>query len=178
VVVGCGGIGLNAVQGCVLAGAARVIAVDTVPLKLELARRFGATAVVDASGGIEGSVEAVRELTGGGVDYAFEAVGLTSTVEAAFAMLRRGGMAYVIGVLPEGSEVRLRGTDLFASKGMQGVFMGSNRFKVDLPVYVEWYLQGRLHLDELVSSRLPLERINDGYAAMARGEVARAVVVF
>lgn len=176
VVVGCGGIGLNAVQGCALAGAARVIAVDTVPLKLEMARHFGATDVVDASQ--VDPVAAVRELTGGGVDYAFEAIGLTSTVEASFAMLRRGGMAYVIGVLPEGSEIRLDGLDFLASKGIQGVFMGSNHFKLDLPAYVELYLQGRLHLDELISARIALEDINHGYEAMARGEVARSVIVF
>ncbi|MCC6434808.1 MAG: Zn-dependent alcohol dehydrogenase [Acidimicrobiales bacterium] len=176
VIVGCGGIGLNAVQGCVLAGAARIIAVDRVPAKLELARTFGATHVVDAAGG--DAVAAVKELTGGGVDYAFEAIGTAATVEAAFAMLRRGGTAYVIGVLPEGSRIRLDGLDFLASKGIQGVYMGSNHFKLDLPTYVEWYLQGRLRLDELISAHLPLDAINDGYAALARGEVARSVIMF
>lgn len=176
VIVGCGGIGLNAVQGCVLAGAAHIIAVDRVPAKLELARTFGATHVVDASS--VDAVAAVKELTGGGVDYAFEAIGTPATVEAAFGMLRRGGTAYVIGVLPEGSRIQLDGLDFLASKGIQGVYMGSNHFKLDLPMYVAWYLQGRLRLDELISAHLPLEAINDGYAALARGEVARSVIMF
>jgi S-(hydroxymethyl)glutathione dehydrogenase/alcohol dehydrogenase len=176
VVVGCGGVGLNVVQGCVLAGAARVVAVDSVAAKLELARAFGATHVVDASAG--DPVPPVRDITGGGADYAFEAIGLKSTVEAAFAMLRRGGTAYVIGVLPEGTRIELDGADFLASKGIHGVYMGSNHFKVDLPTYIEWYLQGRLHLDELVSAHLPLEHINEGYAVLARGEVARSVILF
>ncbi len=175
-VVGCGGIGLNAVQGCALAGAGRIVAVDRVPAKLELARAFGATHLVDA--GRTDPVAAVRELTDGGVDYAFEAIGTAATVEAAFGMLRRGGTAYVIGVLPEGSSVQLSGVDFLASKGLVGVFMGSNHFKLDLPTYIEWYEQGRLHLDELISAHIGLEEVNDGYAALVGGAVTRSVIVF
>jgi len=175
VVVGCGGIGLNAVQGCVLAGASRIVAVDRVPSKLALARTLGATDLVDASTG--DPVEAVRDLTGGGVDHAFEAVGLPVTVQQSFAMLRRGGTAWVIGVLPEGSRIELPGTDLLAAKTLAGVFMGSNHFKLDLPTYAEWYLRGRLRLDELISARIPLDAVNDGFAALATGEPARSLVV-
>jgi S-(hydroxymethyl)glutathione dehydrogenase/alcohol dehydrogenase len=173
VVIGCGGIGLNAVQGCALAGAARIVAVDVHPAKLELARVFGATDVVDSSA--VDPVEAVRDLTGG-VDVAFEAIGLSETVEAAFAMLRRGGMAYVIGVVP--GRVSLPGLDFLGAKGVRGVYMGSNHFKVDMPRYIELYLQGRLKLDELISARITLDEVNDGYAAMKRGGVARSVIVF
>jgi len=176
VVVGCGGIGLNAVQGCVLAGAARIIAVDVAPNKLALARALGATDVVDAT--VTDPVAAVRELSAGGVDQAFEAIGRPETVQQCFAMLRRGGTAYVIGVLPETSRIELDGRDFLAAKSIVGVFMGSNHFKLDLPAYAELYLRGRLHLDELISARIGLDDINDGYAAMARGEVARSVIVF
>jgi S-(hydroxymethyl)glutathione dehydrogenase / alcohol dehydrogenase len=176
VVVGCGGIGLNAVQGCVLAGAARIIAVDRVPLKLELARAFGATDVVDATA--TDPVEAVLELSGGGVDAAFEAIGRAATVQQCFAMLRRGGTAYVIGVMADGEEITLRGLDFLGARAVQGVYMGSNHFKVDLPRYAELYLQGRLKLDELISARLPLSAVNEGFDAMVRGEVARSVIVF
>jgi S-(hydroxymethyl)glutathione dehydrogenase/alcohol dehydrogenase len=173
VVIGCGGIGLNAIQGCVLAGAGRIIAVDVHPAKLEQARTFGATDVVDASA--VDPVDDVLALTGG-VDVAFEAIGLSETVEAAFAMLRRGGMAYVIGVVP--GRVSLPGLDFLGAKGIRGVYMGSNHFKVDMPRYIDLYLQGRLKLDELVSARITLDDVNDGYGAMKRGEVARSVIVF
>ena len=120
-------------------------------------------------------MEAVRELTGG-VDVAFEAIGLSDTVEAAFGMLRRGGTAYVIGVVP--GRVSLPGLDFLGAKGIRGVYMGSNHFKVDMPRYVELYLQGRLKLDELISARISLDEVNDGYAAMKRGDLARSVIVF
>lgn len=176
VVFGCGGIGLNAVQGCVLAGASRIIAVDRVPLKLDMARTFGATDVVDASA--VDPVAAVLELTSGGVDAAFEAIGLADTVQQCFAMLRRGGTAYVIGVMAEEAAVTLRGLDFLGARSVRGVYMGSNHFKVDLPRYAELYLQGRLLLDELISARLALTDVNEGFDAMVRGEVARSVIMF
>jgi S-(hydroxymethyl)glutathione dehydrogenase/alcohol dehydrogenase len=176
-VIGCGGIGLNCVQGARIAGANRIIAVDTLPAKLELARTFGATETVDASAG--DPVAQVRDLTAGaGVAHAFEAIGLKTTAEQAFAMLRRGGTATVIGMIPLGQNVELPGVDFLAEKRIQGSNMGSNRFRVDMPRYVDMYLDGRLMLDELVSARLPLEKVNDAFDAMKRGEVARSVIVF
>ena len=175
-VLGCGGVGLNCVQGAAIAGAGRVIAVDPLPWKLELARTFGATDAVDAAAG--DPVGQVRELTGGGVEFAFEAVGLAATAEQAFAMLRKGGTATVIGMIPVGERVALPGSDFLQEKTIQGSSMGSNRFRVDMPRYVDLYLQGRLKLDELVSARIGLEEVNDGFAAMRRGEVARSVIVF
>jgi S-(hydroxymethyl)glutathione dehydrogenase/alcohol dehydrogenase len=176
-VLGCGGIGLNAIQGAALAGAGRVIAVDRLPAKLAMAQAFGATDVVDASAG--DPVAAVFELTAGeGVDHAIEAIGLKATVEQAFAMVGRGGTATVIGMVPVGQLLEIDATQLLGGKRLQGSNMGSNRFRIDIPRYVDWYLAGRLELDALVSATMPLDEINDGFAALAAGEVARQLVLF
>jgi S-(hydroxymethyl)glutathione dehydrogenase/alcohol dehydrogenase len=175
-VIGCGGIGLNCVQGAALAGASRVIAVDMLPMKLDLAKEFGATDTVDASGG--DAVQQVQELTGGGVDYSFEAIGLKVAAEQAFAMLRRGGTATVIGMIPIGQSVEIPGFAFLSEKKIQGSSMGSNRFRIDMPRYVEFYMNGKLKLDELVSARIKLDEVNDGFAQMKKGEVARSVIVF
>jgi S-(hydroxymethyl)glutathione dehydrogenase / alcohol dehydrogenase len=174
-VIGCGGIGLNVVQGAILAGAARVIAVDLRASKLSMATAFGATDTVDASA--VDAVEAVTELTGGGVDYSFEAIGVAAATEQAFAMLGRGGTATVIGMIPVGQVVQIPGSALLQEKTLQGSFMGSNRFRVDIPRLVDFYLQGRLKLDELISARIHLDDINAGFEAMETGEVARSVIV-
>jgi S-(hydroxymethyl)glutathione dehydrogenase/alcohol dehydrogenase len=175
-VIGCGGIGLNAIQAASIVGAGRIIAVDRVPSKLQLAKEFGATDVVDASE--VDPVMAVIELTGGGVDHAFEAIGLKVTAEQAFSMLRKGGTATVIGMVPLGEKLELDAFQLLLEKKLQGSNMGSNRFRVDMPQYIEWYLAGRLKLDELVSSVIPLAQINDGFAALKTGEVARQLISF
>ena len=175
-VIGCGGVGLAAINGAMIAGAGRIIAIDRQPSKLELAKTFGATDAVEASDG--DTAKRVREMTGGGVHHAFEAIGLKSTAEDAFKMLRRGGTATIIGMIPPGVKVELSGVDFLAEKKMQGSYMGSNRFPVDMPRYVDFYMQGRLKLDEMVSARLPLEMVNDAFAEMKRGEVARSVIVF
>ena len=175
-VIGCGGVGLNCVQGAAFAGAARVIAVDMVPMKLKLAEQFGATDLVDASKG--DPVQQVQEITGGGVDYSFEAIGLKATTEQAWQMLKNGGTATIIGMIPVGTMVELHGVDFLFEKKIQGSNMGSNHFRVDMPRYVDMYLQGRLKLDELVSARIKLEDANQGFAAMKAGEVARSVIIF
>ena len=175
-VLGCGGVGLNCVQGAAIAGAGRIIAVDTLPWKLELAGAFGATDVVNAADG--DPVAQVMELTGGGVEYAFEAIGLKATAEQSFAMLAKGGTATIIGMIPEGQKIELPGSEFLDEKKIQGSNMGSNRFRVDMPRYVDLYLSGRLKLDELVSARIGLDAINDGFEAMRRGEVARSVILF
>jgi S-(hydroxymethyl)glutathione dehydrogenase/alcohol dehydrogenase len=175
-VIGCGGVGLNCIQGAAIAGAAKVIAVDMNPSKLELAKQFGATDVVDASAG--DPIGAVQELTGGGVHYSFEAIGLKDTAEQAFGMLRSGGACTVIGMIPIGQNVEIPGWQLLGEKKLQGSNMGSNRFRVDMPRYIQLYLDGRLKLDELVSRRISLDEVNDGFDAMKAGEVARSVIVF
>ncbi len=175
-VVGAGGIGLNCIQGARIAGAGRIIAVDMIASKLELAKQFGATDVVDASA--TNAIAAVQDLSGGGVHYAFEAIGLKATAEQAFAMLRRGGTATVIGMIPLGQSVEIPGYELLFEKRLQGSNMGSNRFRVDMPRYVDLYLDGRLMLDELVSRRITLDEINDGFDAMKTGELARSIITF
>jgi S-(hydroxymethyl)glutathione dehydrogenase/alcohol dehydrogenase len=175
-VIGCGGIGLSAVNGAAIAGAGRIIAVDRDPVKLEMARAFGATDVVDASAGDPAAQ--VLELTSGGVHYAFECVGLKQTVEQSFGMLRPGGTATIIGMVPFGTKVELHGADFLRERRIQGSAMGSNRFRVDMPRLVDFYLQGKLHLDRMVSGRMPLERINEGFEEMKKGGIARNVIVF
>ncbi len=175
-VIGLGGVGLSCVNGAAIAGASRIIAVDMVASKLELARKFGATDVVDASAG--DPVGQVMEMTGGGVHYSFEAIGLKVTTEQAFQMLRRGGTATVIGMIPPGQMVSLHGPDFLMEKTIQGSMMGSNRFRVDMPRFVDFYLQGKLHLDDMISSRIKLEDVTDALLALESGEVARNVIMF
>lgn len=175
-VIGCGGIGLSAVNGAAIAGAGRIIAVDRDPVKLEMAKAFGATDVVDASAGDPAAQ--VLELTSGGVHYAFECVGLKQTVEQSFGMLRPGGTATIIGMVPFGTKVELHGADFLRERRIQGSAMGSNRFRVDMPRLVDFYLQGKLHLDQMISGRMPLERINEGFEEMKKGGIARNVIVF
>ena len=175
-VIGCGGVGLNVVQGAAIAGASRVIAVDMNETKLGFAKQFGATDVVNASQ--TDAVSAVQQLTGGGVEYAFEAIGLKATAEQAWQMLAPGGTATVVGMIPVGQSVELNGFDFLAEKKIQGSNMGSNRFRFDMPRYVDLYMDGKLKLDELVSARIKLDEINDGFEAMKTGEIARSVIVF
>jgi S-(hydroxymethyl)glutathione dehydrogenase/alcohol dehydrogenase len=175
-VIGCGGVGLSAINGAAIAGAGRIIAIDTLDSKLELARKFGATDVVNAR--TNDPIEAVRELTGGGVHYSFEAIGLKVTAEQSFKMVRRGGTATIIGMIPVGTNIELHGPEFLMERKLQGSNMGSNRFRVDMPRFVDFYLQGKLHLDDMISSRIRLEDVNEGMAALATGEVARSVIMF
>ncbi|MEZ5559419.1 MAG: Zn-dependent alcohol dehydrogenase [Pseudomonadales bacterium] len=175
-VVGCGGIGLSAINGAAIAGAARIIAIDMVPSKLELARKFGATDVINAKE--KDAVGEVIEMTGGGVHYSFEAIGLKATAEQCFKMLRRGGTATIIGMIPVGTNIELHGPEFLMERKIQGSNMGSNRFRVDMPRFVDFYLQGRLHLDDLISRRIKLEDVNEGLEALKTGEVARSVIMF
>ncbi len=175
-VIGCGGVGLSCINGAAIAGASRVIAVDMVASKLELARKFGATDVVNAAE--MDAINEVKALTGGGVHYSFEAIGLKATAEQAFGMLRNGGTATVIGMIPPGDMISLHGPEFLFEKKIQGSMMGSNRFRVDMPRFVDLYLQGKLHLDDLVSSRIRLEDVNDAMAQLETGEIARNVIVF
>ncbi|MDP6344096.1 MAG: Zn-dependent alcohol dehydrogenase [Alphaproteobacteria bacterium] len=175
-VIGCGGIGLAAINGAAIAGAGRIIAVDMVGSKLNLAKEFGATDVVDGSEG--GVVEAIRELTGGGVHYSFECVGLKDTAEQAFKMLQRGGCATVIGMIPVGTKIELHGPDFLGEKKIQGSAMGSNRFRIDMPRLTDFYLRGDLKLDTMISGRIKLEQINDAMDELKTGEIARNVIAF
>jgi S-(hydroxymethyl)glutathione dehydrogenase/alcohol dehydrogenase len=175
-VIGCGGVGLSCINGAAIAGASRIIAVDMNGSKLNLAKEFGATDVVDASDG--NAVKQVLDMTNGGVHYSFEAIGLAATAEQAFKMLKRGGTATVIGMVPVGEMIQIHGAALLPERKIQGCAMGSNRFPVDMPRYVDFYMQGRLKLDELVSQTIKLEQINEAFEDMKTGNIARSVITF
>jgi S-(hydroxymethyl)glutathione dehydrogenase/alcohol dehydrogenase len=175
-VIGAGGVGLSCINGAAIAGAGRIIVIDQVASKLELAKQFGATDLVNAD---EGQVvERVIEMTSGGAAYTFEAIGLKETAEQAFNMLAPGGVATIIGMIPPGINLELSGASFLQEKKIQGSMMGSNRFRVDMPRYVDFYLSGKLHLDEMVSKRIGLADINEAFKDMQSGSVARSVIVF
>jgi S-(hydroxymethyl)glutathione dehydrogenase/alcohol dehydrogenase len=176
-VIGCGGVGLAIIQGCRIAGAGRIIGLDAHAWKLDLATRLGATDTVDTGQG--NPVARVVETTAGGVDYAFEAIGLPPTVRQAVRMTRKGGTTVMVGVVPAGTDVELPGADIvLRGKTILGCMMGSNRFRVDIPRYVDLYLRGQLKLDEMISARVPLEQVNDALDALRQATAARSVVVF
>jgi S-(hydroxymethyl)glutathione dehydrogenase / alcohol dehydrogenase len=175
-VIGCGGVGLSAVNGAALAGAERIIAIDTVASKLEVARELGATDTLNASNA--DPVKAVRDMTGGGVHYSFEALGTKNTAEQAFGMLRPGGTATIIGMVPLGVKIELHGYDFLRDRKLQGTSMGGNRFRVDMPRLLSLWRQGRLKLDHLISGRLKLDQINDGFVALKSGAPVRQVIDF
>ncbi len=176
-VIGVGGVGLNIVQGALLAGAERIVAVDLNPEKLALASAFGATDAVN--GADVDAVAAVVDMTDGGVDYAFEAIGLSATAAQAVQMVRPGATAYLVGLPAAGTAIELPGTAMVLQhRGLQGLFMGANQFKRDIPMLANLYLQGRLKLDELVTARITLDEINAGFATMRRATEARSVIVF
>jgi S-(hydroxymethyl)glutathione dehydrogenase/alcohol dehydrogenase len=176
-VIGLGGVGLSALQGARVAGAGRIIAIDTVPWKLDLALKLGATDVINAKDA--DAVMAVHELTSGGVDRSFECIGTAATTQQSVAMVRKGGTTVLVGVMPAGSTCELPTLDLVINgKNIKGSMMGDNRFRIDMPRYVDFYMDGRLHLDEMISARLPLDEINSAFDKMKAGEVARSVIVF
>jgi S-(hydroxymethyl)glutathione dehydrogenase/alcohol dehydrogenase len=176
-VVGCGGVGLSLIQGCRIAGAARILAVDTQAWKLDLAAKVGATDGIDASAG--DAVARVKELVRGGVDYGFEAVGQNATARQAYDMTRRGGTTVLVGVITSREELALPGFDLVMSeKQVLGSTMGSIGFRVAMPRFVELYLKGQLLLDEIISARRPLQEINLCFDEMRKGTAARSVIVF
>jgi S-(hydroxymethyl)glutathione dehydrogenase / alcohol dehydrogenase len=177
-VVGCGGVGLSAIQGARLAGAAQVIAVDRIPAKLAMATDNGATHTVDASA--SDPVAAVQELTGGrGADYAFEVVGLSATIAQAYAMARRGGTVTVVGAGRFDDQVSFGAMNLmYDAKRLLGSVYGSADPERDIPRLLALADAGSLNLGRLITRRIDLEQINDAFQAMVDGEVARSVVTF
>jgi S-(hydroxymethyl)glutathione dehydrogenase / alcohol dehydrogenase len=173
-VIGGGGVGLSAVQGARIAGARRIIVVDVQPEKFALARKAGATDCVDASQG--DPVQQIRDLTGDGVDYSFECLGLKETNEQAVNVLRPGGLATIIGV---GGDFTVNARWLLRGRRVQGAFMGSNNFRADMPHYIELDQQGRLDVASLIEAHITLGEINAGYEAMRRRAIqGRRVIMF
>lgn len=178
-VFGCGGVGLNVIQGAALCGASKIIAVDLVASKLKLAREFGATDLVNAKDNPD-APQAIRELTDGlGVDYAFEVIGIPAVLTQAFNSLKRGGKAVAVGVPRMGEDVAVPGFSLpLEEKGLIGSLYGSANMRRDMPRLIELYMQRKLKIDELISRRIKLEQVNEAFAAMEKGEVARSVILF
>ena len=175
-VIGCGGVGLAAINAAKIAGAGQVIAVDPIPEKRELASVLGATHLVDAMA--PDAAKQIIEISGGGVHYGIEAVGRQASADLAVASLRRGGTAIILGMMPLDCKVGLGALDLLSGKKLQGAIMGYNRFPVDLPRLVDFYMRGLLDLDTIIAERIPLEEINEGFDKMRAGHSARSVVVF
>jgi len=175
VIFGAGGVGLNAASGARLAGASRIVVIDIQPKRLDAARGFGATDVIDSTK--SKPVDAVRDLLPGGVDHVFDFVGLKVVAEEGLAMLAVGGALYLVGVAKPEVDISL---NIFAAIGGQrrvvGVNFGSTNAKRDIPMYAQLYLQGRMNLDDLVSKRIALREVNDGYAALKDGSLNRIVV--
>jgi len=175
-IVGCGGVGLAAVNAAKIAGAGRIIAIDPVAEKRDLARKLGATDTIDSAS--DGAAGQIIEMTRGGVHHAIEAVGRAASGAMAVKVLRRGGTATILGMMPLAEKVSLSAMELLQGKKLQGALMGNNRFPVEIPRLVEFYMRGMLDLDTIIAERMPLERINDAFDALRVGDSARSVITY
>jgi len=175
VIIGAGGVGLNAINGAVIAGATKIIAVDVADDKLEKARRFGATHTINST-----KVDAVAEviaITGRGADAAFDFVGIPAVTQSGLEMIRPGGGLYLIGIIDPTAVIPLSTLNLIATqKRIQGVYMGSSTPKHDIPLYADLYLQGRFNLDDLMSREIALDGVNEGYGLLKDPDVTRVVI--
>lgn len=178
-VIGCGGVGIAAIQGARLAGARRIIAIDTLAAKLELARLFGATDDVVAESDPAATLAAVHRILPQGVTHAFEAVGSPATAELAFAVLAPAGTATILGLMPEGRTLTIPADELiYGDRTLQGAYMGANRFLADIDVFCDHYAAGRLDLDAMVTDEIAFADINSGLDAMSHPTTVRIVVDF
>jgi S-(hydroxymethyl)glutathione dehydrogenase/alcohol dehydrogenase len=178
VVFGCGGVGLNAIQGCVIAGAAIIVAVDTSDAKLDLARQFGATHTVNPKAE-ENLVKTLRKLTGGGADYSFECIGLGEVVAQAYGVLRKGGMAVVVGVAGPKDMTSIRTSSLtFEEKTLTGSYFGSARPRQDFPRLIALYRAKKLKLDELITRTYRIDEAPQAFEDLVQGRNARGVILF
>lgn len=177
-VFGLGGVGLSVIQGAVLAGAERIIGVDTNATKFALARQFGATDCLDPNAVVD-VAEAIVEMTGGGVDYSFECIGNVEVMGAALRSTHKGwGQSIVIGVAGAGEEIHARPFLLVTGRSWRGTAFGGTRGRSQLPRYVDWYMNGRLDLDAYVTHEMPLDDINRAFALMHEGTSIRSVIRF
>jgi S-(hydroxymethyl)glutathione dehydrogenase/alcohol dehydrogenase len=177
-VFGLGGVGLSVVQGAVMAGAERIIAIDVNPKKSELARQFGATDFMNPKE-TDDIVQAIVDTTDGGVDYSFECIGNVDIMGQALACTQRGwGQSIVIGVAGAGEEIHARPFLLVTGRSWRGTAFGGTRGRTQLPQFVDRYMNGRIKLDEMVNETLPLEKINTAFDKMLEGEVIRSVILY
>ena len=180
VVFGLGGIGLNVIQGARLVGADKIIGVDLNPSKAEMARKFGMTHYVNpAEVGADKVVQAIIDLTGGGADFSFECIGNVNTMRQALECCHRGwGESIIIGVAPAGTEIATRPFQLVTGRVWKGSAFGGARGRTDVPKIVDWYMEGKIKIDDLITHTMPLDRINDAFDLMHQGESIRSVVVY
>jgi S-(hydroxymethyl)glutathione dehydrogenase/alcohol dehydrogenase len=177
-VFGLGGIGLNVVQGARMVGADRIIGIDLNPAREEIGRRFGMTHFIDA-GKTPNVVDAIVQLTDGGADFSFECIGNTTTMRQALECCHKGwGQSVIIGVAAAGQEIATRPFQLVTGRVWKGSAFGGARGRTDVPRIVDWYMDGRIRIDELITHRLKLDDINTGFDLMKRGESIRSVVVY
>jgi S-(hydroxymethyl)glutathione dehydrogenase/alcohol dehydrogenase len=178
VVFGLGGIGLNVVQGARLVGAGRIIGVDVNPAREAMARRFGMTDFIDAKK-VGNVVDAIVQLTDGGADYSFECIGNVATMRQALESCHKGwGQSIIIGVAPAGAEISTRPFQLVTGRQWKGTAFGGARGRTDVPRIVDWYMEKKIAIDELITHRLKLDEINRGFELMESGESIRSVVVY
>lgn len=180
VVFGLGGIGLNVVQGCRMIGADQIIGVDINPKREALGRKFGMTNFVNPNGLRDVDVVShLVELTGGGADYSFECIGKVATMRQALECCHKGwGESVIIGVAGSGEEISTRPFQLVTGRVWRGTAFGGARGRTDVPRIVDWYLDGKIAIDDLITHEMPLERINDAFELMHKGESIRSVVVY
>ena len=179
-VFGLGGIGLNVIQGARMVGADRIIGVDLNPAREAMARRFGMTDFVNPdSVGRDRVVEAIVDLTSGGVDYSFECIGNVATMRQALECCHKGwGESIIIGVAPAGAEIATRPFQLVTGRSWRGTAFGGARGRTDVPRIVDWYMDGKIDIDSLITHTMPLDEINEGFELMHRGESIRSVVMY
>ena len=179
VVFGLGGIGLNVIQGARMAGAAQIVGVDINPGKVPLAKEFGMTDFVNPKEVTDDLVAHLVALTKGGADYSFDATGNVGVMRTALECAHKGwGQSIIIGVAPAGAEIKTRPFQLVTGRVWKGSAFGGARGRTDVPRIVDWYMDGRIKIDELITHKLPLERINEGFDLMHEGKSIRAVVEF
>jgi Zn-dependent alcohol dehydrogenase len=174
VIWGAGGVGLSAIMGAKLAGAGKIIAIARNPKKLALAREFGADHVVNASE--EDPVAKVMELTGGGADYAIESAGKTEVMQQAYASIHNGGKCVVAGMAALGTTMTIQSYELLLGKTLTGTVQGDIKAQVDIPRFVDMFMDGKLPFDKLISKTYTLNQVNEAFAALERGEVIRSVI--
>jgi S-(hydroxymethyl)glutathione dehydrogenase/alcohol dehydrogenase len=178
VVFGLGGIGLNVIQGAKMVGASKIIGVDLNPKREAIARQFGMTHFVNPKAH-ENVVDHLVQLSDGGADYSFECIGNTTTMRQALECCHRGwGKSVIIGVAEAGKEISTRPFQLVTGRVWMGTAFGGARGRTDVPKIVDWYMDGKINIDDLITHRLPLERINEGFDLMKSGESIRSVVVY
>ena len=175
-IFGCGGVGLSAVMGAKLAGAGKIIAVDTLDKKLKMAQKLGADHLIDAS--VDDPMIKVMELTGGGADYALECIGNVNVMTQAFASIRFGGKLVVVGMAPLGSLLSIATYEFLLGKTISGTVQGDINPQIDIPRYIDMYMNGKLPIDKLITKTYGLDQINEAFEALEKGQVIRSVIKF